>query len=69
MVCGPSDIARSMISLNFALASATVQLCARISESSNHKGHRSRYSHTRLRRKNGGWLPMVAWNLHVPNMR
>jgi hypothetical protein len=27
MVCGPSDIAFSIISLNFALASATVQLC------------------------------------------
>src|SRR5208282_995320 len=27
MGCGPSDIARSMTSLNFALASATVQLC------------------------------------------
>ena len=30
MVCGPSDMARSMISLNFALASATVQFCAPI---------------------------------------
>ena len=27
-VCGPSDIARSMTSLNFALAWATVQVCA-----------------------------------------
>jgi hypothetical protein len=44
IVCGPSDIARSMISLNFALASATVQLCKPICISDGHSSH---YSHSR----------------------
>src|SRR5260370_5263243 len=33
MVCGPRDIARSITSLNFALASATVQACRSLFES------------------------------------
>jgi hypothetical protein len=45
MVCGPSDMARSMISLNFALASAAVQFCAPIPAPFQSRGHDSHCSH------------------------
>src|ERR1700680_1065852 len=45
MVCGPSEMARSIISLNFDLASATVQLGAPTRAPFSATDHDSHYSH------------------------
>src|ERR1019366_6532708 len=47
MVCGPSDIARSRISLHFALASATVQVCELTTSSKPLDSHYGHHSHKR----------------------